>query len=190
MEGLHTVKALLRENNWMAKVDLKDAFFIVPIAPQSLQLLHFKMGRKAYQFSSRVCSPKDLYKDSQAIYRNAQVLGYLAGNLHGRHAIYGKLQAGTNRAGPAVHVPSAGSGLYYQHQKVYPESMSGNRISGDNGKFSDNGDETGEKIRQEACHLLSLKQPSFQLLSQLLGKLNATTPACHGSPILSLLQIS
>ena len=34
MEGLHTVKALLRQNDWMAKVDLKDAFFMVPIAPQ------------------------------------------------------------------------------------------------------------------------------------------------------------
>ena len=33
MEGLHTVKALLRQNDWMAKVDLKDAFFMVPIAP-------------------------------------------------------------------------------------------------------------------------------------------------------------
>jgi len=28
MEGLHTVKALLRRSDWMAKVDLKDAFFM------------------------------------------------------------------------------------------------------------------------------------------------------------------
>ena len=33
MEGLHTVKAVLRRSNWMAKVDLKDALFMVPIAP-------------------------------------------------------------------------------------------------------------------------------------------------------------
>jgi len=51
MEGLHTVKALLREISWMAKVDLKDAFFMIPIAPQFRQLLHFMMGRKAYQFN-------------------------------------------------------------------------------------------------------------------------------------------
>ena len=34
-----------------------------------------------------------------------------------------------------------------------------------------------KKIRQEAYHLLSIEQPLAQLLSQLLGKLNATTPA-------------
>ena len=30
MEGLHTVKALIQENDWMAKIDPKDAFFMVP----------------------------------------------------------------------------------------------------------------------------------------------------------------
>ena len=32
MEGLNTVKALLQKNNWMAKIDLKDAFFMIPMA--------------------------------------------------------------------------------------------------------------------------------------------------------------
>ena len=35
MEGLHTVKALLQKNDWMAKVDLKDSFFMVPIGNSS-----------------------------------------------------------------------------------------------------------------------------------------------------------
>ena len=34
MEGLHTDKALLRRDDWMVKVDLKDAFLMVPIASQ------------------------------------------------------------------------------------------------------------------------------------------------------------
>ena len=35
MEVLHTVKALLQKSDWMAKVDLKDTFFMhmVPVAP-------------------------------------------------------------------------------------------------------------------------------------------------------------
>ena len=33
MEGLHIVKALSQKSDWMAKVDLKDAFFMVPVAP-------------------------------------------------------------------------------------------------------------------------------------------------------------
>ena len=46
VEGLHTVKA----SNWMAKVDLKDAFFMVPIAPQVRHLL-FKFWEKTFQFN-------------------------------------------------------------------------------------------------------------------------------------------
>ena len=51
MEGLHTVKALLRQNDWMAKVDLKDAFFMVPIAPQHRNLFLFRLEGRTYQFN-------------------------------------------------------------------------------------------------------------------------------------------
>ena len=40
-----------------------------------------------------------------------------------------------------------------------------------------------KKIRQEAHRLLSLEQPSAQLHCQLLGKLNATTPALQMAPL-------
>jgi len=44
----------------------------------------------------------------------------------------------------------------------------------------------GEKMRkiwQEAYYLLNQKQPTAQLLSQLLGKLNATCPALQMAPL-------
>ena len=50
MEGLHIVKALLQKSNWMAKVDLKDAFFMVPVAPQHRYLLLFNLEMKTFQF--------------------------------------------------------------------------------------------------------------------------------------------
>ena len=31
MEGMHTLRDVLKENDWMAKVDLKDAYFMIPI---------------------------------------------------------------------------------------------------------------------------------------------------------------
>ena len=40
-----------------------------------------------------------------------------------------------------------------------------------------------KKIRQEAHRLLAIEQPSAQLLSQLLGKLNTTTPALQMAPL-------
>ena len=63
---------------------------------------------------------------------------------------------------------------------MYPDPSPRNRISGNDGKFSNYGTEIAredQEIRQEAHHLLFVQQPSVQLLSQLLGKLNATTPA-------------
>ena len=32
MEGIHMLKDLLRARDWMAKIDLKDASFMIPIA--------------------------------------------------------------------------------------------------------------------------------------------------------------
>ena len=50
MEGLHTVKALIQGNDWMAKIDLKDAFFMVPIAQQHQHLLLFTVEKKTFRF--------------------------------------------------------------------------------------------------------------------------------------------
>ena len=50
MKGLHIVKSLLQKSDWMAKVDLKDAFFMVPVAPQHCHLLLFNLEMKTFQF--------------------------------------------------------------------------------------------------------------------------------------------
>ena len=58
MEGLHTVKALIQKNDWLAKVDLKDAFFMIPMAQQHRHLLLFTMGTETFQFN---CLPFGLF---------------------------------------------------------------------------------------------------------------------------------
>ena len=49
MEDIHTVKDLLRREDWLAKVDLKDAFSI-PIHHQHRKFLRFTFKWKSYQF--------------------------------------------------------------------------------------------------------------------------------------------
>ena len=49
METLHTVKSLLQKEDWMTKVDLKDAFFMVPIAKQFHHLLLFEANAESFQ---------------------------------------------------------------------------------------------------------------------------------------------
>ena len=50
MESLLTVKSLIQKGERMAKIDLKDAFFIVPVACQFQHLLLFKVNAESFQF--------------------------------------------------------------------------------------------------------------------------------------------
>ena len=55
MEGIHTLKTLLQPGDWLAKVDLKDAYFSILIHPNHGKYLSFQLGQnKAYQF---ICLP-------------------------------------------------------------------------------------------------------------------------------------
>ena len=51
MEGLHTLKDLLRRYDWMTKLDLKDAFFMIPIHSSSRPALRFSVQNRLYQFT-------------------------------------------------------------------------------------------------------------------------------------------
>ena len=52
MEGIHNLKDLLQPGNWLAKVDLKDAFFTAPMHHQYRKYLRFTFRGKPT--SSRV----------------------------------------------------------------------------------------------------------------------------------------
>ena len=51
MEGIHTLKDLLRRSNWMTKVDLKDAYFMIPIHTSDRPALRFSVRERHYQFT-------------------------------------------------------------------------------------------------------------------------------------------
>ena len=57
MEGIHTLKDLLRRNKWMTKVDLKDALFMIPIQTSDRPVLRFSARERSYQLT---CLPSDL----------------------------------------------------------------------------------------------------------------------------------
>jgi hypothetical protein len=52
MEGLHTVKDILREGDWMGKVDLKDAYFHLPVHKHHRPLLRFRWRGRLYQYNA------------------------------------------------------------------------------------------------------------------------------------------
>ena len=52
MDGIHILKDLLRWRDHLAKIDLKDAYFAVPIDREDRKYLRFRWGKK--RFSSTV----------------------------------------------------------------------------------------------------------------------------------------
>ena len=41
MEGVHVVRDLLQKGDWMCRIDLKDAYFAMPVCREHQPLLHF-----------------------------------------------------------------------------------------------------------------------------------------------------
>ena len=58
MEGIHTLKDLLKKNDWMTKVDLKDAYFMIQIQATDRPVLRFFARERSYQFT---CLPFGLF---------------------------------------------------------------------------------------------------------------------------------
>ena len=50
MEGLHTARSLLRKGDYMMKLDLRDAYYAVPIHPESRKYLCFQFKGTTYEF--------------------------------------------------------------------------------------------------------------------------------------------
>jgi len=191
MEGLHTVKALLRKNDWMAKVDLKDAFFMVPIASQFRHLLLFKLEKRTYQFN---CLPFGLCTAPRVFTKILKPAVEMLRSLGIRLVIYmdDMLLMAESKQKLMEHVQStlfllenlgfivnSKKSILSSTQEIEFLGMIVNSLSMD---LKLPGDKI-RKIRQEAHRLLHLKQPSAQLLSQLLGKLNATSPALQMAPL-------
>ena len=57
MEAIHTLKDLLKRNDWMTKVNLKDAYFMIPIHRSNRSVLRFSNQNRLYQF---LCLPFSL----------------------------------------------------------------------------------------------------------------------------------
>ena len=51
MEGIPTLRDLLSPGDWFVKVDLKDAYFTVPIDSGHHHYLRFMLGKEKYQFT-------------------------------------------------------------------------------------------------------------------------------------------
>jgi hypothetical protein len=51
MEGIHVVKDLVQEGYWLVKLDLKDAYFSIPIRKDFRKFLQCKWENQIWEFT-------------------------------------------------------------------------------------------------------------------------------------------
>ena len=63
MEGLETVRHLIRRNDWLVKLDLQDAYLTVPIDPNFHKYLRFECAKiNALTTSCLFCSYSSFFQ--------------------------------------------------------------------------------------------------------------------------------
>ena len=88
MEGIQTLRDLLKTGDWMVKVELKDAYFTTPIHKAHQQYLRLQVAEVCYQFTwlpfGLPCAPWTFTKVMKPL-MTAQVMGCQDNSLYKRH---------------------------------------------------------------------------------------------------------
>ena len=106
MEGIHTLKRLLKKDDWLVKIDLKEAYFSVPISQnhksQEVFLLPIQQQVLPIQLPPLRpgLSPMGLYQDPEADSSSRTRAGDTVGGIHRQHSPDGKDQG--EDQGPCV----------------------------------------------------------------------------------------
>ena len=191
MEGMHVVRDLLQKNDWMTRIDLKDAYFSVPIHPQHRKFLRFRWQEKCFQFT---CLPFGLASAPRVF---TKILRPIVGFLQSRGircVIYldDLLLLHQNRDTLKEHTATALALLEALGFLVnYPKSMLdpsqimvflGFTINSIRKELSLPTEKVG-KIVAEVKVMLDCHTVSARSLAQLIGKMTAALLAVHPAPL-------
>ena len=115
MEGIHTLKSLLRKGDWLVKVDLKDAYFSIPISRQHRKFLCFQFKNKLsveLSFLWPGLSPMGLYQDPEADSSSRTRAGDANDSIYRRYPLNGRDQGESQRPSIRPDIPHAMLGLH------------------------------------------------------------------------------
>ena len=85
MEGIHTLKRLLKKDDWLVKIDLKQAYFSVPISQNHRKFFCFQFNNKSYQFN---CLPFGLASAPWVFTKTLKAIAALGRELGIRLVVY------------------------------------------------------------------------------------------------------
>ena len=193
MEGMQSMRDLLRPNDWMAKVDLKDAYFTIPIHPDHQQHLRFVVEKQSFQFtclpfglSSAPCM--DLYQDPKASGSPAQ-----RARGEASHIIYiddilimaETKQLAEKHTAMLVFLLTK-LGFLLSQKSVYDPAQTmeflGMVVDSLAMKLKVPGEKL-KKLRQSARGLLNQETVSAREMSRLVGKMNAMSQGIPPAPL-------
>ncbi len=133
MEGNPLVERSPRKGNWMAKVDLKDAYFMVPIHKQDRDFLKFQFKGKCYKFNL-ACAPWVFTKVLKPV-----AAGIEDDRLYRRHTDHSRNARAPKRPRHLPDLPVGELGIYYWLQEVCARANTINRLSGFHGGLNKTG---------------------------------------------------
>ena len=144
MEGMHTVKDLLKKGDWLTKVDLRDAYFTIPIHKKDRLFLRFSAQNRHYQFTclpfGLSCAPWVFTKTHKPALTLLRELGVrLVAYIDNILVMHGGDRATGKRPHPGPDPSSVKPGLHCPSRENGPNSISGNRVPGSTSQFQDHG---------------------------------------------------
>ena len=191
MEGIHTLRDIIKPGDWLAKVDLKDAFFTIPIHQSHRKFLRSSFRGEAYQFN---CLPFGLSSAPWVFTKTLKPVVALLRELGVRMVVYiddililaETKEALTNQVEALVYLLEAVGFIINQKKSITTPTQSleflgvtidtrSMTISLPAGKL--------KKIRAEARKMALAVSVSARDLARLLGKMNATASVIPVAPL-------
>ena len=134
MEGIHLVKDLLQEGDWMVKIDHKDAYFSIPIDLAHCPFLRFQHRAVTYQFNclpfGLSSAPQIFTKISRPVVGLAETTRLPDDKLYRRQPTHGQHKGGSQADGEACSDPTGASPVHSELRQVSTRTSPVHTVSG------------------------------------------------------------
>lgn len=129
MEGINQIKYIIQQGDWLIKLDLKDAYFTIPIYNANQKYMRFPWEGKIYRFLCLPCSSLGFHKIDEGPNKLSSPTRVKNGDLLGRHTSIEQDKVRCSVRWHKSERDSAKFGVHDKFQEINIHTCSSNRIS-------------------------------------------------------------